>query len=245
MDLFNSKKGFFKLPESKDYMYSYDSLSNLYKIKILNGQIIHSPEFLNKKISDRSLDYFLENNSFDWKLVNWSNFDKERLSKVKFRNICWQHDKIKMFGKELFLPRFSAWHGDDNKVYTYSGIKLQPKKWNKGLLYIKEKIQDVCQHKFNSVLLNWYRDGSDYINWHTDAEKELGRNPVIASVNFGATRRFLLRRKDNNKIKAEFHLTHGSLLIMQGETQHYWEHCVPKQKKINDTRINLTFRYII
>jgi len=94
------------------------------------------------------------------------------------------------------------------------------------------------------VLLNWYRDGSDHIGWHTDAEKELGRNPIIGSVNFGATRTFQIRRIDNHDDKINFPLSHGSVLIMMGELQHFWQHAVPKEKKLNGARINLTFRTI-
>ena len=193
---------------------------------------------------DRSLEYFLENDSFDWKTANWREFDKEQLEKVKFKNINWHHDKLNMYGKEVYLPRYSAWYGDNDKSYSYSGLTLQPNKWNNGLLFLKENIEKITIVNFNSVLMNWYRDGEDYINWHTDAEKELGQNPVIASVNFGATRRFLIRRNDDNSIKLEFPLKHGTLLIMKGELQHFWQHSVPKEKKIKESRINLTFRII-
>lgn len=247
MDLFNysTDKIAFDFPVRKDYSYSYDKKQKLYHIKIPNGELIYGEQFFNKKISDRSLDYFLENDTIDWKKANWYNFEKEELQKINFKNIEWQHDKLNMYGKEVFLPRYSAWYGDNDKPYTYSGLTLQPKKWNKGLLFIKEQIEKIANADFNSVLMNWYRDGNDYINWHTDAEKELGINPVISSVNFGAKRRFLIRRKDDHTIKLEFPLKHGSLLIMKGELQHYWQHSVPKEKKIKENRINLTFRKII
>jgi alkylated DNA repair dioxygenase AlkB len=149
-----------------------------------------------------------------------------------------------MYGKDVFLPRYSAWHGDSDKPYTYSGLTLSPKPWNTALLEIKKKIETPANTAFNSVLLNWYRDGSDHIGWHTDAEKELGKNPIIGSVNFGATRTFQIRRIDNNADKINFPLSHGTVLIMMGELQHFWQHAVPKEKKINSTRINLTFRTI-
>ncbi|WP_062545287.1 alpha-ketoglutarate-dependent dioxygenase AlkB family protein [Rufibacter tibetensis] len=92
--------------------------------------------------------------------------------------------------------------------------------------------------------MNWYRDGQDYINWHTDAEKSLGKNPIIGSVNFGATRKFQLRRIDDNNEKIEMPFSHGTLLVMGGETQHRWQHSVPKESKVKQARFNLTFRVI-
>jgi alkylated DNA repair dioxygenase AlkB len=245
MDLFNSQNTNlpFQLPNEDGYRCEFNEELN-YKIKIPNGEILYSEHFFDKKISDRSLEYFLENDSFDWKTANWREFDKEQLEKVKFKNINWHHDKLNMYGKEVYLPRYSAWYGDNDKSYSYSGLTLQPNKWNNGLLFLKENIEKITIVNFNSVLMNWYRDGEDYINWHTDAEKELGQNPVIASVNFGATRRFLIRRNDDNSIKLEFPLKHGTLLIMKGELQHFWQHSVPKEKKIKESRINLTFRII-
>jgi alkylated DNA repair dioxygenase AlkB len=149
-----------------------------------------------------------------------------------------------MYGNEVYLPRYSAWYGDSDKPYTYSGLTLQPKKWNKGLCYLRDKINEVANVEFNSVLMNWYRDGEDYINWHTDAEKELGRNPVIGSVNFGETRDFIIRRIDDKSEKLKIPLMHGTLLVMKGALQHYWEHSVPKRAKLKKDRINLTFRII-
>lgn len=141
------------------------------------------------------------------------------------------------------LSRLTAWYGDNDKPYSFSGITLKPKSWNNELISIKEKIEPISKVKFNSVLLNLYRSGNDSISWHTDAEKELGVNPIIASVNFGATRKFQLRN-NNTKEKIEIELTNGSLLIMQGELQHYWQHQVPKTNKVVGERINLTFRVI-
>jgi alkylated DNA repair dioxygenase AlkB len=148
-----------------------------------------------------------------------------------------------MYGKKVDFPRLTAWYGDNDKPYTFSGITLAPKIWTKELLEIKQKIETESKVNFNSVLLNLYRSGNDSISWHTDAEKELGINPVIASVNFGATRKFQLRHI-KTKEKIEIELTHGSLLIMQGELQHFWQHQVPKTSKVVSERINLTFRVI-
>lgn len=114
-----------------------------------------------------------------------------------------------------------------------------------GLHWLRSQLAPICKRQFNSVLLNWYRSGEDYISWHTDAEKELGVNPLIASINFGESRRFLLRLKEDHDIKIELPLHHGSVLVMAGALQHHWQHSVPKQKKVKSNRINLTFRTIV
>src|SRR5690606_15717201 len=134
------------------------------------------------------------------------------------------------------LPRLTAWYGDSGKSYTYSGIKSEPNEWNKGLLYLKQQIERVAGVEFNSVLLNWYRDGEDYLSWHADDEKELGLNPVIASVNFGETRDFFLRRNVDKSQKITIPLRHGTLLVMSGELQHHWQHSVPKRKRVDGSR---------
>jgi alkylated DNA repair dioxygenase AlkB len=149
-----------------------------------------------------------------------------------------------MYGKQLPLPRLSAWYGANNKPYTYSGITLNPLPWTDELLIIKEKIEVEAKVKFSSVLINRYRDGQDYVGWHIDAVKELGINPIIGSVNFGATRKFQLRRIDDHKEKFEVELKHGTFLVMGGATQHYWQHQVPKTAMKIGERLNLTFRVI-
>ena len=241
----NSEKTLpFQLPNKTGYGYNWDEANQGFIIHIPNGELFYAEHFFDQKISDRSIEYFLENETNDWHTADWRSFDKEQLDQVKFKNILWHHDQVKMYGKAIFLPRYSAWYGDSDKPYTYSGLTLQPKPWNKGLLYIKDLIGKVAGAEFNSVLMNWYRDGEDYINWHTDAEKELGKNPIIGSVNFGATRRFQLRRMDDNEEKIEVPLKHGTFLLMRGETQHFWQHAVPKEKKVKAARFNLTFRII-
>ncbi len=164
---------------------------------------------------------------------------------ILLSNIQWKQETIKILGKYVLTPRLSAWYGDFNKAYEYSGLKMLPLPWTKELLQIKEKIEKTFSFYFTSVLLNLYRDGKDSMGWHRDNEKELGTNPVIASVSFGATRIFKIRHihQPSNLIKMK--LTHGSLLLMQGATQHYWEHEIPKTKKCIGQRINLTFRKIV
>lgn len=169
--------------------------------------------------------------------------ESDLLLKGLRNNIDWKQESMNMYGKKIDFPRLTAWYGNNEKPYSFSGITLQPLPWTSEILTIKNEIEPVARTVFNSVLLNLYRDGNDSISWHTDAEKELGLNPVIASFNFGATRKFQLRHI-KTKEKLEIELTHGSLLIMQGELQHFWQHQVPKTSKPVGERINLTFRVI-
>ena len=241
--LINSPVLPFKFPTEDGYSYKWNEALQGFDIHVPNGYLFYSEHFINEKISNRTVEYFLENETNNSKDVDWHAFDKETLSEVKFKNIIWQHDKIKMYGKEMYLPRYSAWYGDDNQNYTYSGIHLTPKPWNKGLQYLRDRVEEVAKVGFNSVLINWYRDGLDHIGWHTDAEPELGENPVIASLNFGASRDFVIRKNDKSE-KLVIPLKHGTLLVMGGALQHHWEHSVPQRKKVKDSRFNLTFRVI-
>ena len=159
--------------------------------------------------------------------------------------IKWKQDYISFFGKSHPLPRLTAWYGDRNKTYTYSGIPMTPNPWNTELLEIKNKVDQYAKIHFNSVLLNCYRTGNDSVSWHSDDEKELGNQPIIGSVSFGGTRKFRLRNKKNKKLKHNIELVNGSLLIMSELTQQYWEHEIPKTKKMVGERINLTFRSIL
>jgi len=161
------------------------------------------------------------------------------------QSIDWQHEKIFLFGRWVLQPRLTAWYGDEGKDFTYSGLVNHPKSWTPELLAIKQQVETLTNIKFNSVLANYYRDGQDSMGWHQDNEKELGENPIIASVSLGATRRFHFRHKSNKQLQTiAFDLEHGSLLLMQGDTQNFWQHQVPKTKRLVDGRINLTFRII-
>jgi len=185
----------------------------------------------------------IENGEYIFYPNFFSKSESDSLLKNLRSNIIWKQESMNMYGKRIDFPRLTAWYGNNDKPYSFSGITLQPLPWSSEILSIKSKIEPVAKTAFNSVLLNLYRDGNDSISWHTDAEKELGTNPVIASVNFGATRKFQLRHI-KTKEKLEIVLTHGSLLIMQGELQHFWQHQVPKTSKVVGERINLTFRVI-
>lgn len=160
------------------------------------------------------------------------------------QKIDWQQDKIKIFGKTHDVPRLTALYGNADKPYTYSGITMKPTAWLPELLEIKNKIEKIVMANFTTVLLNLYRNGQDSMGWHSDDEKELGLNPVIVSVSFGANRMFKLQHKSDKHLKQSIELTNGSLLLMQGQTQHYWKHAIPKTSKIGEPRINLTFRVI-
>ncbi len=162
-----------------------------------------------------------------------------------FSEIKWRSDKIKLYGKEIDLPRKTAWYGESGKSYKYSGIQMLPEPWTPTLLKIKSEIEKIANVRFNSVMMNLYRDGNDGISWHTDAETELGKNPTIGSVSFGESRRFMLRHRYNKELKSEIDLTHGSFLLMGGSTQHFWQHQIPKTSRKLEARINLTFRTII
>ena len=160
--------------------------------------------------------------------------------------LAWQQGEIMMFGKKVLEPRLTAWYGDAGKSYTYSGKKQEPMPWYESLLNLKNRIEATPSvfARFNSVLCNYYRNGTDSMGYHADDEKELGIDPVIASVNLGETRRFLFRQKHDKSHKFELLLTHGSLLIMQGAMQHHWQHAIPKEPKKTNSRLNLTFRWI-
>jgi alkylated DNA repair dioxygenase AlkB len=160
------------------------------------------------------------------------------------RETEWQQQNIQFFGKSIPLPRLTAWYGDPGRTYVYSGIEQNPTPWTPTLLHIKTKIEAIAGMQFNSVLLNLYRNGKDSVAWHSDDEPELGQNPIIGSVSFGATRRFSFRHRKTKEHKIEIDLTHGSFLLMRGETQHFWQHQVPKTTKYVAPRINLTFRII-
>ena len=151
---------------------------------------------------------------------------------------------IKIFDKTHQIPRLQAWYADNEIEYTYSGKKLQRRNWNNLLLEIKEKIETITSFKFNSVLANLYRDGNDSMGLHSDDEKELGKNPVIASLSLGESREIYFKHK-NKKLNLIIPQANGQLLVMHGKTQKYWKHEIKKTKKIKKPRINLTFRNII
>ena len=157
----------------------------------------------------------------------------------------WRHDAITLFGKQILQPRLCAWYANPGMRYAYSGLTLLPQPWSPTLAQIRQDLEAACGQRFNSVLLNLYRDQRDSMGWHSDDEAELGRDPVIASLSLGATRRFKFRRRDAAQRRSTgIELTDGSLLLMAGSTQHYWQHAIDKEAALCGPRINLTFRTI-
>ena len=154
----------------------------------------------------------------------------------------WRAETVVVFGKRHLQPRLSAWYGDAS--YTYSGLRLDPLAWTPLLLAIRSAVETVCRTRFNSVLLNLYRDERDSMGMHSDDEPELGPDPVIASLSFGATRTFILKHK-REKHTVRLPLTDGGLLLMGGATQQNWLHGINKSTRPLGSRINLTFRYIV
>lgn len=160
------------------------------------------------------------------------------------REIDWRQEEIVLFGVRRLVPRLVAWHGDADAVYRYSGVEHQPLPWTAELLGLKHVAETHSAQRFNSVLLNLYRDGRDGMGWHADDEPELGVNPAIASLSLGATRRFRMRHRRHRDRTLAIDLEHGSLLVMQGATQHHWLHALPKTTRPTAERINLTFRSV-
>ena len=159
------------------------------------------------------------------------------------KEIDWRQETIRVYDKSYLVPRLSCWMGDDGLDYAYSNMTMHPVAWNSLVYELLQKVQTVTEHKFNSVLLNYYRDGQDSVAWHSDDEPELGPNPVIASLSLGASRDFHLKHKSKPLQRRCITLEHGSLLLMQGATQHNWQHQLAKRVEAQG-RINLTFRAI-
>jgi alkylated DNA repair dioxygenase AlkB len=172
-----------------------------------------------------------------------TNADSSKLLEFLQTKISWQQGKIKLFGKVHSEPRLSSWIGDPEAVYTYAGKQMKPDPWLTEIESLRQFLQFSFPYQWNSVLLNLYRDGHDYMGFHADNEPTLGSNPVIASLSLGAKRRFVFKNR-LNAAKHELMLEHGSLLIMSGETQRDWLHALPKSLRVKTPRINLTFRKI-
>ncbi len=158
--------------------------------------------------------------------------------------LAWQEEAIFIYGKWVKVPRLMCWYGDPDAYYQYSGVNHQPRPWTMELQSVRARVEQQCWCTFNSVLANLYRDGKDSMGCHADDEKELGLNPVIASLSLGDERLFKLHHK-KRKQTLDIILGHGDLLVMAGSLQHHWLHSVPKTKKIKTPRINLTFRKIM
>lgn len=165
-----------------------------------------------------------------------------------FHDVPWMQDDIIMFGRKLPVPRLSAWFGDADAAYSYSGIEMVIHPWTELLAEMRDAMQSLAapfgSARFNSVLVNLYRDGNDGVAWHADDEPELGREPLIVSVSLGASRAFQLRRRDDASVRCDLELHHGDVVVMHGLTQALWLHQVPKTAKVVGPRVNLTFRSV-
>jgi alkylated DNA repair dioxygenase AlkB len=180
--------------------------------------------------------------SYDKNFLN--SEDASNYFKIIREETLWQEDQIKVFGKVYDQPRLTALYATNNLPYTYSNITMHPLLFSPTLLEIKEKVEYQLNQVFTSCLLNLYRHGRDSNGWHADNEKELGQNPIIASVSLGAERMFHMKHRTDPLQKLKINLTHGSLFVMSGCTQHHWLHQIPKTKKHVEERINLTFRIL-
>lgn len=177
-----------------------------------------------------------------WRTIDLGRSHDQLLSEL-INSTAWRQEEITVYGKSYLQPRLSAWYGDSG--YSYSGIRLEPTPWNSTLLYIKTRIEALTENDYNNVLLNYYRDQNDGMGMHSDDERELGRQPAIASLSLGEERVFLLKHKYRKDLKTiRLPLPCGSLLLMGGDTQRHWKHGIAKTRKPCGPRINLTFRKI-
>lgn len=181
---------------------------------------------------------------FEGELLYYPNFvSNDFFEKIKNETL-WKQEGMKIYGKEVLFPRLTAWYAEEGKTYKYSGLVNIPQGFSDNLLLLKNLVEQKTGIKFNSALLNYYRNGNDSMGWHADDEPELGKNPVIASLNLGAARKFQVKHKTQKNTLRNIMLEGGSLLMMQGEMQHHWLHQVPKVKEAGE-RINITFRNIL
>jgi alkylated DNA repair dioxygenase AlkB len=160
------------------------------------------------------------------------------------KNILWKNDEVNILGKHIITKRKVAWYGDSDYLYTYSNSTRKALIWTRELVELKRVVEQVSGACFNSCLLNLYHDGNEGLGWHSDDEKSIGKNTPIASLSFGAERKFTFKHKQTKQI-VSLVLEHGGLLVMKDATQIYWLHSLPKSNKIAQARINLTFRVMV
>ena len=179
----------------------------------------------------------------------YPNFFTKEKADLLFKKLLietpWQQDTITIYGKTHLQPRLTALYGNEGKPYSYSNIVMHPHHWNATLMHIKNEIENVIQVNFTTVLLNLYRNEKDSNGWHADDEKELGKDPIIASLSLGENRTFQLKHNEKKDAKQNLVLNHGSLLLMKEGSQTYYKHQLPKASSSKKNRINLTFRTII
>jgi len=170
--------------------------------------------------------------------------DADHLLVTLRKTLSWRSDSVRLFGREHRIPRLHQWYGDIGTEYRWSGLTMSPLPWAPALEALRHRLEQDLRQSFNSVLANLYRDGNDSMGWHADNEPELGPQPVIASLSLGAVRDLQLRRSGDTRVASTIPLTHGSLLLMQGDTQRNWQHALPRRRPVREPRINLTFRLI-
>jgi len=185
---------------------------------------------------------------YDGEVYYYADFftpkESQDFLRILTEEIPWKHDEVVIFGKVIQTRRKVAWYADHERPYTYSGRTKIGLPWTPSLISIKSAIEEKAQITFNGGLMNYYHDGNEGASWHSDNEKTIKPNSCIASVSFGAARKFEFKHKETQE-KVSLELAHGSLLLMQGTTQTHWIHQLPKSKKIKDPRLNLTFRQMI
>ncbi|MXV50144.1 alpha-ketoglutarate-dependent dioxygenase AlkB [Pedobacter sp. HMF7647] len=181
---------------------------------------------------------------FDYRAGLFSIEESDVFLKKFIKTVPWQQRVQKLYDKEVITPRLTAWFGELGTNYSESGKISDPLPWTKELQMIRERVELMAGIQFNSVLLNYYRDGSDSVAWHSDKEHLLGKRPVIASVSFGQVRSFDIRSKADHSEKYSIRLEHGSYLLMKSGLQEQWEHRIAKSTKPMRPRINLTFRIV-
>lgn len=185
----------------------------------------------------------------DAEFIYYPNFFSKEKADLFFEMLLnetpWQHDEISIFGKKILQPRLTSLYGNEGKSYGYSNIVMQPNPFNKTLAFIKDEIENTIKEHFTTVLLNLYRNEKDSNGWHADNEKELGRDPIIASLSLGEERIFQIKHNTNKEAKQSIILQHGSLLVMKNGAQIHYKHQIPKASKPKKPRINLTFRKIL
>jgi alkylated DNA repair dioxygenase AlkB len=180
----------------------------------------------------------------EYRAALFSVTESDRLLDKFIHDTPWKQTIQKMYDKEVVTPRLSAWYGDFGTDYSAVGKVADPNPWTEELRYIKSLVEPIAGVQFNSVLLNYYRDGNDSVAWHSDSEKILGKHPIIASVSFGQVRSFDIRNKLDHSAKYSVRLEHGSFLLMKAGLQEKWEHRISKSTKPMKARINLTFRVV-
>jgi alkylated DNA repair dioxygenase AlkB len=172
--------------------------------------------------------------------------ESERIRETLMRETAWRQEEILLWGKLRLQPRLCAWYGDADSVYRYSGLTLRPHPWTPCLQRLRVDVEQATGCRFNSVLLNLYRDRHDSVGWHSDDEAQFGPEPAIASLSFGETRLFRMRHRTRRDCRrVDLPLSNGSLLLMAGRTQACWQHAIEKQNRVCGPRINLTFRQVV